>query len=91
MPHCDLKHVRVVPMSGAALLRKAALAEADRRHGIPGVADVIRRSPKISRSPPAPTSRHRRAVLAQAVHNRPAGGMQRIAHFLIGRLHLIVL
>src|SRR5438477_230361 len=28
------------------------------------------------------------AVLAQAVHNRPSGGSQRLAHLLIGGLHL---
>ena len=67
------------------------LAEAVFLQALPVITNVVPRAPKVAADFGAPFPNISLPVLAQAVDNRATAGGQRVAHFLVNRLHLGVL
>src|SRR5262249_52697259 len=79
-----------IPMTGPGPLGKLILAKSDARHRIPRIAYIARRAPKIAAHVGSPFPNIMPAILAKAVDDGTAGGLESVTHLLIDGGHLFV-
>ena len=86
----DFEHVGVIPVAGSAVFGDVCLLVGDEDHLSPGVVDVIGGTPHLAPDGGTKLPGRVEAVLAEAVEDGAAGGLEGVAHLAIGGEHEVV-
>ena len=81
------KHVGIVPVAGAGIGFEALLLAEDGVDAVPVGIDVAGGAPQVAAQRGRPLPDRIPAVLAEREDDRPAGGLQRLAHLVVGGDH----
>src|SRR5882757_5114492 len=81
----NLEHVWIVPVTRASEIFEAILREADQRHTIPVVLNIIGRTPEIPARSRSPLPDCIQSILTVAIHHWPTCIEDGTMHLLVGR------